>query len=196
VTWWLRVRRWPAALGCAVFSALLVGAAGGHGIALPTLLGGGLVPVPAAFIVPLVAVIGLAYALENGDHRLTAVSVRPVRALDTLYAAVLTGVVLAGCAVCALTSSPETGLAGARNTIGYAALCLGVRAWAPTVAAVVPAGWAVAASALGRDGEHVAFWAWPVAPATDAASWVWVVVALMAAVLLNSGRSSRIRAAH
>jgi hypothetical protein len=182
VSLWLRVRGARAIIGAIVFTLI--------GVALPA-SGVAVTPSPAgatlaaACLVALAVPIAVGWGCARGDPQIEAVSVRAIRGLDLLIAALAVGTT----SVASLAMQQAgLGLAGpivARDGLVYLGLILlayPLLGW--RVATIVPAIYLLAVAVIGRGEDiiHPAWWAWIAADGGDQGSWVLTMVLLLAGI--------------
>ena len=175
---WLQVRRTRACAATVLVVAVALSLAGERSLPLPNLLGGPPLAVPLTLLMPLAVGSVVALGLTSGDPRVEAVASRPLRLLDVAYA----------------LSAATLALAAGRNALGYVGLTLiGRCGLGPHAAALLPAGFTVAAALFGSGADRQPrWWAWPLVAADDPLSWGSAVVLLLlgAAVALRRSDSA------
>ncbi|MCZ2110128.1 MAG: hypothetical protein LC118_11275 [Dehalococcoidia bacterium] len=159
---WLKARR-PRLCGAAILVSLAVlFVVSESTVPMPRLVDSAEAGLPVALMTPLLVVVAMAFSLTGGMRHAEAVSVRPVRALELLWVAGIVVVGLAGCVLVSGWSNTSLAPEAGRNLIGFTGLMLTGRVVVGSRAAgVVPVGYFVVASLLGRGSrDEVAHWAW------------------------------------
>jgi hypothetical protein len=170
---WLRVRRAPA------LAATIAGV-----VAVITLLGDVLVPIPAlyavhaltipiALLAPLAVSTVLGYGLTTRDRAVESVSTRPLRVLDTAYALVSALTMFLAASLLAANPQGDLPLAAGRNALGYVGLLLiGRRTVGERAAPLVPTGLTLLCAFFAADPSGAPrWWAWMLTDASDPRSW-------------------------
>ena len=191
---WLQVRRTRACAATVLVVAVALSLAGERSLPLPNLLGGPPLAVPLTLLMPLAVGSVVALGLTSGDPRVEAVASRPLRLLDVAYALSAATLALATCALAQALGGSDLALAAGRNALGYVGLTLiGRCGLGPHAAALLPAGFTVAAALFGSGADRQPrWWAWPLVAADDPLSWGSAVVLLLlgAAVALRRSDSA------
>lgn len=173
---WAHNRVAVATVVVAWFAAGLSVPGSGVLVAFPNLTGGPSFASPASALLPLAAVVSYSYSLSRQNTVLESLAIRRIWLAD-LSLGVLC--ILPFATVYGLFGGPEL-FAATRNAIGYFALTLvSMRVFGLNTSALIPLGWAIAAS-MGILPLGNPLFSWPLAPAEDPLSWL--VPVLLAAI--------------
>jgi hypothetical protein len=183
--WSLRVRRVGLLTSVLTAYVAVLWAVGEASLPLPSFLSGMAFLVPVADILPLGLAVAVLFAIDNDDSRLARLASRPMWLLDSGYIlAVVILAVGASAALAAIGLQPH-GYAAGRNLVGFVGLSLVLRAAVGGRAASgLVTAFVVVSLMFGAGSGGLHPWAWPLAPADDAA------VAFGVAVLMIIGLAS------
>lgn len=170
---WLRVRRTRICALTIVGVAVTLLLTRGWSLKLPNLLGGPILIIPIALLLPLALAIAVAAGLTTGDPAVEAVASRPLPLLDAGYALSTAALMLVTALLVQRIVPLEPALAAGRNAVGYIGLTLiGRRISGAQTAAILPVAFAVITALISSSEQgETHLWAWHIATAYDRLSW-------------------------
>lgn len=189
--WYLTARCWAATLAAAVLVIPVAGVFRAAAVQLPDLLSGTTVALPVPVLLPVLPAALVLWSMNRGAPAHEATAVRRPDVLDlTALTALITAQVTAALLLSPWFSATEL-LAVARNTAGYAGLCLLLRSLTGPVAAnlvmtVFPLLCVRLGTTYAQDGPGGHWWAWPLHPVTSPAASVQVLALCAGAAAISA----------
>lgn len=173
----LKVRRSLPISLVIVLSVLLLVPAGTTSLPVPEFASGAGLGLPLALFIPVVIAIALVYGLSAGDPQLEAVAARPLQIIDAAFSALVACATLAMYSLVWLAFGNAWStypLAAGRNATGYIGLALLARPLVGSrLAGLLPVAVAIGVAVIGSHADGTPrWWAWPLAEARDAFSWL------------------------
>ncbi|MEV8515362.1 hypothetical protein [Dactylosporangium sp. NPDC051484] len=194
MSWWWRARALTAVAVTLVASIAVSIAVHGAALPMPNIVGGVLVPVVFAYLLPLAPIVTVWYGVDRSRGHLDRIGVRDTSLLDLAVLAVALAVTAVVVAATWSTDLWPLGIGFLRNLIGCAGLALLVAPFIGTrLATVVPVSAVIISALLGTGlGGRAQWWAWPTAEARSWAHFAEAVAVLLAGVVVARWHRSHV----